>query len=367
MYDYLLIGAGLFNSVFASLATSHGEKCLVIERETDIGGQCYTRLENDIHIHQYGAHIFNTENKKVWEYINKFCEMKPFVNQPIAKYKGEVYNLPFNMNTFSKVFGITDPEEAKRIISKETNEYKKDVETLEDYAISCVGKTLYEILIKGYTEKQWGMPCKELPKSIMRRIPIRFTYDNNYYNSCWQGIPSQGYTSMMNNMLAGSEVRCGEIVSPRDYHKYAKKVIYTGPLDEYFNFSDGELEWRSLRFKEKWYGVDNWQGNAVVNYTESEIPYTRSIEHKHFLGETSENTIVSFEFPVKWEKGDRPYYPIESIDNNKKLEIYRKKAREQENVVFAGRLATYSYNNMQDTVQNAFSLFKRINRENGNV
>ena len=310
-YDYLIVGAGLFGAVFAHEMTKEGKKCLVVEKRDHIAGNIYCETVDDIHVHKYGAHIFHTSNKKVWDYINTFAEFNNYINSPVASYKDELYNLPFNMNTFSKMWGIKTPQEAKDIIAKQIKELDiKEPKNLEEQALSLVGQDVYQKLIKGYTEKQWGRDCKDLPSFIIKRLPLRFVYDNNYFNDRFQGIPIGGYTPIVEKMLEGCDVLLNT-----DYFEYRKtnpdiadKVVYTGMLDKYFDYKLGVLEYRSVRFEHERLDTDNYQGNAVVNYTEYEVPYTRIIEHKHFEYGTQAKTVITREYSKEYEEGDEPYY-----------------------------------------------------------
>lgn len=362
MYDFLLVGSGLFNAVFAYEAMKRGRTCAVLERRKHIGGNCYTRLVNGIVVHEYGAHIFRTSDKKIWEYMQEFAQFNHFINSPIAKYHDEVYNLPFNMNTFSRMWGISIPDEAKRIISEQGRLVSGQPQNLEEHAIKLVGKDIYEKLIKGYTQKQWGRACTELPASIMRRIPLRFTYDNNYYNDAYQGIPVGGYTPVMEKMFSGSPIFYGkDFNSGRpEYKSMAKKIIYTGTIDSYFDYQYGALEYRSLYFETKELGQENYQGVAVVNYTDAETPYTRVIEHKHFEFGTQENTVISYEYPKAWDRSCEPYYPINDSKNTEKYERYRELAKKEQQVIFGGRLGEYRYYDMQDTIQSALKMAEEI-------
>ncbi len=359
MYDYLIVGAGLFGAVFAQEAKTAGKSCLVIDRRDHIAGNIYTERVDGIDIHKYGAHIFHTSNKTVWDYVNRFAEFNNYVNSPVAVYKDELYNLPFNMNTFSKMWGIRTPEEARAIIKAQIAELNiESPRNLEEQALSLVGTDVYEKLIKGYTEKQWGRPCSELPSFIIKRLPLRFIYDNNYFNDRWQGIPMDGYTAMVERMLSGTEVMTGtDYAELRSSERnIAKKTLYTGMIDEYFGYKLGVLEYRSLRFETERVEIENWQGNAVVNYTEAEIPYTRIIEHKHFTKAASEHTFITREYPKQWTQGDEPYYPINDDKNGKLYERYAKLAREDRSVVFGGRLGMYRYFDMDKVVEAALAL-----------
>lgn len=359
MYDYLIVGAGLFGSVFACEMTKRGKKCLVLEKRSHIGGNIYTKEIEEIQVHQYGAHIFHTSNRSVWEYIQQFAEFNRYTNSPIAYYKGEIYNLPFNMNTFNKMWGVVTPQEAREKIESQIQKYSVDVpKNLEEQGIHLVGKDLYEKLIKGYTEKQWGRRASELPPEIIKRIPVRYTYDNNYFNDTYQGIPIGGYTKMIERMLEGSEVRLNTdfLLEKEKYMQMADKIVYSGPVDAYFDYQLGELEYRSVRFEPEIIDKPDYQGNAVVNYTEYEVPYTRIIEHKHFEFGTQEKTVISREYPTEWEKGTEPYYPINNEKNNKLYCLYEKLAKKEEKVIFGGRLGTYKYMDMDQVVAEALKV-----------
>ena len=363
-YDYVIVGAGLFGATFANLAKENGKNVLVIDKRNHIAGNVYTENIEGINVHKYGAHIFHTDYKDVWEYVNKFIEFNRYTNCPIARYKNEIYNLPFNMNTFSKIWrDVFTPEDALRHINEEKKEMNgKEPKNLEEQAISLVGRTIYERLIKHYTEKQWNRDCKDLPPFIIKRLPVRLTYDNNYFNDRYQGIPIGGYTKLVEEMLKGIEVRLNtNFFDSIEYYKYiSNEIVYTGPLDEYFNYSLGELDWRSLRFDTKILDIENYQGNAVVNYTGSEVNYTRIIEHKHFEFDTkSPKTIITYEYPEDYKKGMEKYYTINDDRNNALAEQYRKLASEEKNVIFGGRLAEYKYYDMDDTIKSAFQYFKK--------
>lgn len=370
-YDYLVVGAGLFGSVFSHEMSRYGKSCLVIDRRGHIAGNIYTREIRGIHVHEYGAHIFHTSDRKIWEYMNQFAEFNHFVNSPMAIYKGEIYNLPFNMNTFSKLWGIKTPEEAKAIIAEQIGGLSLDEpQNLEEQALSLVGTDVYEKLIRGYTEKQWGRDCRELPAFIIKRLPLRFVYDNNYFTDPYQGIPVGGYTAIVRKMLEGTEVRLN--TDFKDFIRNQKeaagrledfisydKVIYTGMIDEYFDYCLGNLEYRSLRFEiEDMPDCSNYQGNAVINYTEREIPYTRIIEHKHFEFGKGEGTVITREYPAAWKPGDEPYYPINDERNNRLFTDYQKLAREEKNVLFGGRLGQYHYYDMDKVVEAALCMVK---------
>lgn len=369
MYDYLIVGAGLFGAVFAHELRKTDKSCLVLERRNHIGGNCYTENIDGIEVHKYGAHIFRTSNKAVWDYIQQFAEFNNFVNCPIANFKGEIYNMPFNMNTFSKMWGITTPEEAMKIIQKQKSEISREPQNLEEQAISLVGRDIYEKLIKGYTEKQWGRDCRALPPSIMRRLPVRFTYNNNYYNDRFQGIPIGGYTKIIEKMFDGCEIQYNTDFNddPSAYRKLARKILYTGTIDSYFNYCLGPLEYRSLRFEHEELNVNNYQGVAVVNYTDRETPYTRVIEHKHFEFGSQDKTIITREYPLEWRPDIEPYYPINDEANQQRYNIYKKMAAEEDGVIFGGRLGLYRYTDMQDTISLALEFAKRelnINADN---
>ena len=363
-YDYLIVGAGLTGAVMARELTDAGKSCLVIDRRDHIAGNCYTEEVRGINVHKYGAHIFHTSDREVWDYVNRFAEFNNYVNSPVADYHGEMYNLPFNMNTFSRMWGVKTPDEARAIIDEQKAACALEGEpsNLEEQALSLVGRDIFEKLVKEYTEKQWGRPCTELPASIIRRLPVRFIYDNNYFNDRWQGIPMGGYTRMIERMLDGVEVRLGTEFADMDTSRFGR-IIYTGPVDEYFDFSLGNLEWRTVRFEEELFeGVDNWQGNAVVNYTSHEVPFTRIIEHKHFeFGRDAEgrelpDTIISREFSTEWKPGDEPYYPLNDERNAELYARYAELAAGEENVVFGGRLGTYKYYDMAPCIAAALQL-----------
>jgi UDP-galactopyranose mutase len=348
-YDYLIVGAGFYGSICACELTKKGKKCLVIDKRNHIGGNCYTEKIEDINVHKYGAHIFHTSDKEVWEYVNNLAEFNRYTNSPVANYKGELYNLPFNMNTFNKLWGVITPEEAKAKI--ESSRYKGDVTNLEEQAISLVGEDIFYKLIKEYTEKQWGRDCKDLPAFIIKRLPLRFTFDNNYFNDKYQGIPIGGYTPMFEKLLDGIEVRLGTKFQKNEIG--AENIIYTGPLDEYFDFCFGELEYRSVRFETEVLDTANYQGNAVVNYTSHNEPFTRIIEHKHFEFGNQPKTVISREYSETWKQGDEPYYAINDAKNNELYAKYYELASREQNVFFGGRLADYKYYDMWQVVRNA--------------
>jgi len=363
MYDYLIVGAGIFGAVFAREMTDKGKRCLVIDKSSHIAGHIYTNEIEGIQVHQYGAHIFHTSDEEVWNYVNQFTRFNHFINAPLASYKDELFNLPFNMNTFYKMWGSRTPEEAKQMIQEQTKALQGlEPANLEEQAIKLVGQDIYEKLIKGYTEKQWGRDCKDLPAFIIKRLPVRFIYDNNYFNDRYQGIPTEGYTAMVENMLKGIEVRLDtDYYAVRGQEDYrAKKTLFTGMIDEYFNYCFGELEYRSLRFDTQILDVENFQGNAVVNYTEREIPYTRIIEHKHFAFGQQPKTVVTYEYPATWKTGDEPYYPVNNEVNDALYEKYKEKAESEEDVIFGGRLGQYKYYDMDKVVRAALHLVKEV-------
>ena len=361
MYDYLVVGAGLYGAVFAREAIKAGKKVLVIDKREHIGGNIYTEEVEGIQVHRYGAHIFHTSNKNVWEYIQQFAEFNNYVNSPIANYKGEIYNMPFNMNTFSKMWNIVTPEEALAKIEEQRAEIKGEPQNLEEQAISLVGRDIYEKLVKGYTEKQWGRDCKELPASIIRRLPVRLTYNNNYFNDRYQGIPESGYTAVIERMLEGADVMLQEdyLKNKQEWDKKAKKIIYTGPVDAYFDYTYGPLEYRSVRFETEILDKENYQGNAVVNYTDRETPYTRVIEHKHFDFGTQKKTVISREYSSEWKLGDEPYYPVNDEKNTKLYAKYKELADQESNVVFGGRLGEYKYYDMDKVIAVALDMAER--------
>ncbi len=362
MYDFLIVGAGLFGAVFAQKATENGKSCLIVEKRKHIAGNCYTQKVEGINVHRYGAHIFHTSNEEVWAYINKFAKFNNYINSPVANYNGEMYNLPFNMNTFNKMWGTITPEQARQKIAEQRKEITKEPQNLQEQAISLVGKDIYEKLIKGYTEKQWGKSCKQLPASIIKRLPVRFTYDNNYFNDMYQGIPNGGYTAIIEKMISGCDVvlDCDFNSNNEELANKAKTIIYTGTIDSYFNYKLGSLEYRSLRFEDKILDCDNYQGVAVVNYTDEKTPYTRVIEHKHFEFLQGEKTIVTFEYPQSFTKENEPYYPVADMQNTQLYEEYKKLASEQNNVFFCGRLGEYKYYDMDDTIMAALDFANDI-------
>ena len=355
-YDYLIVGSGLYGCVAAYLLTKQGKKCLVIDKREHLGGNVYCDKKDNINIHKYGAHIFHTSNKIVWDFVNKFVEFNNFINSPMAIYNKEIYNLPFNMNTFSKLWNITTPQEAQKIINEEKLLIEESPKNLEQQAISLVGYTIYNKLIKEYTEKQWGRKCCELPASIIKRLPVRFSYNNNYFNDRYQGIPIGGYTKIIEKMLDGIEVRLNYdfFEHKEELLKEAKEIIYTGPIDQFFDYKYGPLEYRSVRFETETLDIPNYQGSAVVNYTEYEIPYTRIIEHKHFeFDSTSPKTIISKEYSSTWKVGDEPYYPVNNDKNNSLYEKYKEEADKLTNVHFGGRLGQYKYYDMDRVIESA--------------
>lgn len=361
MYDYLIVGAGFFGSVFAHEAHKRGKHCLVVERRGHIGGNCYTATVEGIHVHQYGAHIFHTSDEEVWKYINQFCRFNNYVNSPIANFHGEIYNMPFNMNTFSRLWNIATPAEAKAIIDAQRSDAPAQPDNLEEQAISLVGRDIYEKLVKGYTEKQWGRPCTELPAFIIRRLPVRFTYDNNYFNDRYQGIPEGGYTPIFEKLLDGVEVRlnCDYLEHRDELRAQCKKVIFTGPIDRYFNYCFGPLQFRSLRFESEVLNQENYQGNAVVNYTDRETPYTRIIEHKHFEFGTQPKTVITREYPMDWQPGAEPYYTVNDQQNNALYQRYAALAEQEPDVLFGGRLGEYKYYDMDKVIASALGFAAR--------
>ena len=363
MYDYLVVGTGLFGSVFAYEANKRGKKVLVIDKREHIGGNVYTEEIENIQVHKYGAHIFHTSNKEIWDYIRQFADFNRYTNSPLARYKNETYNLPFNMNTFYQMWGTITPKEAKeKLDSQIAKEGIKEPKNLEEQALSLVGRDIYEKLIKGYTEKQWGKKADELPAFIIKRLPLRMTYDNNYFNDSYQGIPIGGYTKIFEKMLEGIEVRLNTnfFENKEHFEGIANKIVFTGMIDEYFQYCFGPLEYRSLEFETKMLEVDNYQGNAVVNYTEYEIPYTRIIEHKHVeFDSSSEKTIISYEYPTKWDKDKEPYYPVNDEKNNELYARYKMLAEGQEKVIFGGRLGMYQYFDMHKVIEEALKLVEK--------
>ena len=356
-YDYLIVGAGLFGAVFAHEASRRGKTCLVIDKRNHIGGNIYTEEVDGIQVHRYGAHIFHTSRKQVWDYINQFAEFNHFVNSPIAIYKDELYNLPFNMNTFHQLWGVRPPAEAKaKIQGQIARMHITHPKNLEEQALALVGQDVYEKLVEGYTRKQWGRECKDLPSFIIKRLPLRFTYDNNYFNDRYQGIPVEGYTKMIENMLKGIEVKLSVDYFDIKNQIDADKIIYTGMIDRFFDYKLGVLEYRSVRFETEKLDMENYQGNAVVNYTDYEVPYTRIIEHKHFEFGTQPKTVITREYPAAWEKGKEPYYPVNDPKNSELFDKYERRALEEKNVIFGGRLGMYRYMDMDQVIEEALSL-----------
>ncbi len=365
MYDYLIVGSGLYGSICAYELNKRGYKCLVIDKRSHIAGNIYTENIEGINVHKYGAHIFHTSNKEVWDYINQFAEFNNYINSPVARYKNELYNLPFNMNTFTKMWpDCFTPEDVRKRIEEEKAKYHIDEpKNLEEQAINLVGPTIYEKLIKGYTAKQWGRPCTELPPFIIKRLPVRFTFDNNYFNDRYQGIPIGGYTKIIEKMLEGIEVRLNTnfLDNRKEYESIAKNIIYTGPIDEYFDFKYGPLEYRTVYFETEILDEINHQGNAVINYTEYEIPYTRIIEHKHFEFDiTSPKTVISKEYSKTWQKGDEPYYPVNNDKNTSLYNKYKDEADKLNNVYFGGRLGQYKYYDMDKVILAALDFLKEV-------
>ncbi len=362
MYDYLIVGAGLFGAVFAREATDRGKNVLVIDKRDHIAGNVYTREVEGINVHEYGAHIFHTNNKKVWDHINRFAEFNRFTNSPVANYKGELYSLPFNMYTFNRMWGVITPDEAREKIEEQRKAAGiTEPRNLEEQAISLVGTDIYEKLIRGYTEKQWGRPCSELPAFIIKRLPVRYTFDNNYFNALYQGIPMGGYTKMVANMLDGIEVRTGvDYLDDKDkLDALAERVIFTGPVDAYFGYELGALQYRSVRFETEVLDTPNYQGNAAVNFTDSETPYTRIIEHKFFEFGQQPKTVISREYSSEWKQGDEPYYPVNDEKNSALYAQYRKKAEAENKVVFGGRLGEYKYYDMDKVIESALACAER--------
>ena len=361
MYDYLVVGSGLFGSVFARQAADAGKKVLVIDKRPNIAGNVYTEKVEGINFHKYGAHIFHTNNTEVWNYVNRFATFNRFTNSPVANYKGELYSMPFNMYTFNKMWGVVTPEEAAAKIEEQKKEITDEPQNLEEQAISLVGRDIYEKLVKGYTEKQWGRDCKELPAFIIKRLPVRLTFDNNYFNALYQGIPIGGYTKLVENLLEGIEVRLNEnyLKDKAKWNAMAKKVVYTGAIDAYFDYTLGNLEYRSVRFENEILDMPNFQGNAAVNYTDRETPWTRIIEHKWFEFGKDENgndlpkTIISKEYSSEWKPGDEPYYPVNDKKNGELYQKYKALAEKEENIIFGGRLGEYKYYDMDAVIASA--------------
>ncbi len=358
-YDYLIVGSGLYGAVCAHELTARGKSCLVLEKRGHIGGSVYTEEVEGIRVHKYGAHIFHTSDRAIWEYINRFASFNGYVNMPIARYHDEEYHLPFNMYTFTALWkDVSTAEEAQARIAEERSAYYTDrPRNLEEQAINLVGKTIYEKLVKGYTEKQWGRPCSELPAFIIRRLPVRFTFNNNYFDDCYQGIPVGGYTPIIGKMLARAEVRlgCDFLEHKKDYLALARRTVYTGPIDAYFGYEYGALEYCSLRFETEVLDMPDFQGNAVVNYTAADVPYTRIIEHKHFEFGQQQKTVISREYPSAWKPGDDAYYPVNDAKNTALYERYRQRAAEEQGVAFGGRLGQYRYYDMDDVIAAALA------------
>ncbi|MCL1971786.1 MAG: UDP-galactopyranose mutase [Endomicrobia bacterium] len=355
-YDYLIVGSGLYGATFAYLAKQKGKKCLVIDKRAHLGGNVYCENIEGINVHKYGAHIFHTSNKKVWNFVGAFAEFNGYINSPLANYKGKLYNLPFNMNTFYALWGVKTPQEAKQKIDEQRKASAiTEPKNLEEQAISLVGKDIYEILIKGYTEKQWGRKCSELPAFIIKRLPVRFTFDNNYFNDTYQGIPVGGYNKLIDGLLNGIEAKYDTnfFDDRAHFENIADKIIFTGQIDEFYKHCFGKLEYRSVRFETETLDCGNFQGNAVINYTESEIAYTRVIEHKHFEFGTQPKTIISREYPCEWSKSSEPFYPVNDDKNNILYSKYKELADKEKNVIFGGRLAEYKYYDMDKTIEQA--------------
>lgn len=367
MYDYLVVGAGLYGAIFAHEAKKANKSVLVLEKRPNIAGNVYTEKIEGINVHKYGAHIFHTNNENVWNYVRKFAEFNRFTNSPVANYKGELYSMPFNMYTFNKMWGVVTPEEAANKIAEQRKEITVEPQNLEEQAISLVGRDIYEKLVKGYTEKQWGRDCKDLPAFIIKRLPVRLTFDNNYFNALYQGIPIGGYTKMVKNMLNGIEVRLDtNYLSDRlKYNSLAKKIVYTGAIDEYFDYQFGNLEYRSVRFENEILDIPNFQGNAAVNYTDSETPWTRIIEHKWFeFGKDEEGndlpkTVISREYSAEWKPGDEPYYPVNDEKNGALYEQYKELAQKEDNIIFGGRLGEYKYYDMDAVIASALEMSEK--------
>lgn len=368
MYDFLIVGAGLYGAVFAHEAKKRGKTVLVVDKRPNVAGNVYTEKVEGINFHKYGAHIFHTNNKNVWDYLQRFATFNRFTNSPVANYKGELYSMPFNMYTFNKMWGVVTPEEAEDIIAEQRQEVQGEPKNLEEQAISLVGRDIYEKLVKGYTEKQWGRDCKELPAFIIKRLPVRMVFDNNYFNALYQGIPIGGYTKMVENMLAGIEVRLNVdyLEHKSELDALAKTVVYSGPIDAYFGYALGALEYRSIRFEHEVLDIPNFQGNAAVNYTDREIPWTRIIEHKWFEFGKDENgndipkTIISREYSSEWKPGDEPYYPVNDEKNSELYLKYKALAEKEKNVFFGGRLGEYKYYDMDQTIASALNFAARV-------
>ena len=368
MFDYIIVGAGLYGAIFAHEAKKNGKKVLVLDKRPNIGGNIYTEKIEGINVHKYGAHIFHTNNKKVWDYVTQFADFNRFTNSPVANFKGELYSMPFNMYTFNKMWGVVTPEEAEAKINEQRAEIIWEPKNLEEQAISLVGRDIFEKLVKGYTEKQWGRGCKELPAFIIKRLPVRLTFDNNYFNALYQGIPIGGYTKMVQNMLEDIEVRLNTdyLANKEEYDAMAKKIVYTGPIDAYFDYSLGHLEYRSVRFETEVLDKPNFQGNAAVNYTDRETPWTRIIEHKWFEFGKDENnndlpkTVISKEYSSEWKPGDEPYYPVNDEKNNRLYSKYKEMAAKEENIIFGGRLGEYKYYDMDQVIAAALDISRKV-------
>lgn len=356
-YDYVLVGSGLFAGVWAYLARKKGKTCLVVEKRDHIGGNIYCQDVEGIHVHKYGAHIFHTSNREVWDFVNSLVEFNRYTNSPVANYKGEMYNMPFNMNTFSKMWNISTPEEARAIIEKQKESVAEEPKNLEEQAISLVGVDIYRKLVKGYTEKQWGRDCTELPAFIIKRLPVRYTYDNNYFNDLYQGIPMGGYNVIIEKLFEGCDMETGvDYLEKKEYYdSLGETIVYTGTLDSFYQYCFGKLEYRSLRFETEVKDTDNYQGVAVVNYTDRETPYTRIIEHKHFEFGTQPKTVITREYPADWQEGMEPYYPVNDQRNQELYEKYAALAKKEKNVIFGGRLAEYKYYDMDKVIESAFN------------
>ncbi|MCD8314791.1 MAG: UDP-galactopyranose mutase [Firmicutes bacterium] len=367
-YDFLIVGSGLYGAVFAHEAKANGKSVLVVDKRPNIGGNVYTEKIEGIDVHKYGAHIFHTNNKKVWDYVNRFAKFNRFTNSPVANYKGELYSMPFNMYTFNKMWGVVTPEEAEAKINEQRAEITHEPQNLEEQAISLVGRDVYEKLVKGYTEKQWGRDCKDLPAFIIKRLPVRLTFDNNYFNALYQGIPIGGYTKLIENLLDGIEVRLNTdyLENKSELDSFAEKIVYTGPIDAYFDYKLGYLEYRSVRFETELLDIPNFQGNAAVNYTDRETPWTRIIEHKWFEFGKDENgndlpkTVISREYSSEWKPGDEPYYPINDEKNSKLYRQYKELAEKEPNVIFGGRLGEYKYYDMDQVIAVALDKCEKI-------
>lgn len=361
-FDYLIVGAGLFGAVFAHEASAAGKRCLVVDRRSHVGGNVFTEEMAGITVHRYGAHIFHTNDREVWDYVNRFAEFNRYTHCPVANYKGKIYSLPFNMHTFHQMWGVKTPDEARETIREQCENCTAEPKNLEEQAIRLVGRDLYHALVEGYTEKQWGRPCRELPPSIIRRLPVRFTYDNNYFNARYQGIPVGGYTAMIEAMLQGCEVRLDTdfLEKREELRPLANRIIFTGPIDTYFDYCLGALEYRSLRFETEVLDTDNYQGSAVVNYTDRETPFTRIIEHKHFAFGAQEKTVITREYSCAWNRGEEAYYPLNDERNEALYAAYRKLAEQEPDVIFGGRLGEYKYYDMDAVIARALQLFREV-------